>query len=359
MAKYIAHASLDERGKIKGGAAGDNTGKEVCVRTWYNKPWNCVLRIKNEKVRKQFANNMIDLAKANYAGYDQNQRNTLLTQAKKVDFDFTKIKTKCECDCSSAVTICLLGAIYKVLGKEAYDKAYKVLVVDGNCATTSTLRSRLNKLDMITVYTSSTYIAGTSKAVFGDIYLKEGKHVACYVDDGNKVTTSTSKTPAKNNNNNCLEKGDKGDAVEEVQNMLIKCGYSCGKYGADADFGNDTLKAVKAFQKDYKLTVDGVVGEKTMAKLKEVYKKKTEKKTTSTVKVDSAKYFNDKYAKTYKTTSDLNMRSGAGSTKKKILTIPKGKEVKCYGYYSKSLGTVWLLVQYNGQTGFCSIKYLK
>lgn len=356
MAKYIAHASLDERGKIKGGAAGDQ-GKEVCVRTWYNKPWNCVLRINNEKVRKQFANNMIDLANASYAGYDQNQRNTLLTQAKKVDFDFTKIKTKCECDCSSAITICLLGAIYKVLGKEAYEKAYKVLVVDGNCATTSTLRGRLNKLDMITVYTSSTYIAGTSKAVYGDIYLKEGSHVVCYIDDGNKVDTSTSKTPAKNNNN-CLEKGDKGDAVKELQNMLIKCGYSCGDAGADGDFGNGTLSAVKKFQKDNKLTVDGIVGEKTMAKLKEVYKKKTAP-ITSTVKVDAAAYSDKKYAATYKTTSDLNLRAGAGVTKKKIVTIPKGKEVTCYGYYSKSLGKVWLLVKYDKYTGFCSMSYLK
>ena len=102
--KYIAHASIDENGKISVGSAGDQTSKEVCIRSWYNKPWQYVLRIKDSKVRKQFANNMIDLAKANYAGYDQSQRNTLLAQAKKVDFDFTKITTKCECDCSSAVT---------------------------------------------------------------------------------------------------------------------------------------------------------------------------------------------------------------------------------------------------------------
>ena len=199
MTKYIAHASIDENGKIKNGKAGDQTGKEVCVRTWYNKPWSHVLRLNNEKVRKQFANNMIDLAKNNNVGYDQNQRNSLLTQAIKVNFDFTKIATKCECDCSSAITVAILGAIKKVLGQAEYEKAYNILYAGYNCRTTSTLRGALINLGLITVYTSSTYIASTSKAVFGDIYIKEGKHVVCYIDDGNKVSVDTaSNTSSKN-----------------------------------------------------------------------------------------------------------------------------------------------------------------
>ena len=30
----LAHASIDENGKVSGGAAGDQTGKEVCIRSW-------------------------------------------------------------------------------------------------------------------------------------------------------------------------------------------------------------------------------------------------------------------------------------------------------------------------------------
>ncbi len=187
MAKYIAHASIDERGKIAGGKAGDSTKKEVCIRTWYNKPWNYLLRIKDENVRIQFANNMIDLANNNNIGYDQNQRNTLLTQAKKVNFDFSKIATKCECDCSSAVTACILGAIYKEKGKDAYNKAYEVMFAGSNCATTSTLRTRLKKLEMITVYSDKSYVGSIVKALFGDIYVKEGSHVVAYINDGKKV----------------------------------------------------------------------------------------------------------------------------------------------------------------------------
>ena len=40
----ISNSGSDEHGNYKGGAAGDNTGKEWYIRDWYNRPWNCVLR---------------------------------------------------------------------------------------------------------------------------------------------------------------------------------------------------------------------------------------------------------------------------------------------------------------------------
>lgn len=70
-----------------------------------------------------------------------------------------------------------------------------------------------------------------------------------------------------------LQKGDKGSAVKEMQKMLIVCGYSCGKYGADSVFGNDAEKAVKEFQRDNGLSVDGVYGKNTKAKLVAKYDK--------------------------------------------------------------------------------------
>lgn len=279
MAKYIAHASIDENGTAKNGCAGDQTTKEVCIRTWYPKSWNYVLRIENEEVRIQFANNMIDIAKNNNIGYDQNQRNTLLTQAKKVDFDFSKITVKCECDCSSMVTIALLGAIYIVLGEDAYDEAYETLVVSGNCATTSTLKNRMLKLTMfkVSVYASSDYTDGTSKAVFGDIYNKAGSHVVCYIDTGSKVTKTVTK---------------------------------------------------------------------------------------SVTATDSAKSKDTTLAGTYKVTASwLNVRHGAGAKKEHMVTIPKGTNVKNYGYYTEVDETKWLYVQFTYEgteyIGFCSSKYLE
>ena len=40
----LVHASLNENGKISGGQSGDQTGKEICIRSYYNKPWKYILR---------------------------------------------------------------------------------------------------------------------------------------------------------------------------------------------------------------------------------------------------------------------------------------------------------------------------
>ena len=68
-------------------------------------------------------------------------------------------------------------------------------------------------------------------------------------------------------------------------------------------------------------------------------------------------------AGTYKVTaSALNVRNGAGTGKKVMVTIPKGTKVKCYGYYTAVSGVKWLYIQfvYGGvqYTGFASSKYL-
>ena len=64
-----------------------------------------------------------------------------------------------------------------------------------------------------------------------------------------------------------LRKGDKGSAVKDLQEQLIRLGYPLPKYGADGDFGKETEAAVKAFQMDNGLQADGVVGAKTYAAL--------------------------------------------------------------------------------------------
>ncbi len=56
-----------------------------------------------------------------------------------------------------------------------------------------------------------------------------------------------------------------------MQTMLIAVGYSCGNAGADGSFGSNTFNALTAFQKDYNLSVDGIYGKNSKAKLEEVY----------------------------------------------------------------------------------------
>ena len=66
-----------------------------------------------------------------------------------------------------------------------------------------------------------------------------------------------------------LKKGSKGEYVSLLQTKLVIKGYSVGSYGIEGDFGSGTLKAVKEFQQDHGLTVDGIVGAKTWAALNE------------------------------------------------------------------------------------------
>jgi hypothetical protein len=44
----IVHASINENGTTTGGKTGDQTGKEICIRSYYNKNWDCVLRYMND-----------------------------------------------------------------------------------------------------------------------------------------------------------------------------------------------------------------------------------------------------------------------------------------------------------------------
>lgn len=64
-----------------------------------------------------------------------------------------------------------------------------------------------------------------------------------------------------------LEEGMEGKDVEALQAILIAKGYSCGSYGSDGDFGKKTKDAVKNFQTDRKITVDGIAGTQTWKEL--------------------------------------------------------------------------------------------
>jgi hypothetical protein len=64
--------------------------------------------------------------------------------------------------------------------------------------------------------------------------------------------------------------GKSGDDVAALQADLISLNYSCGKWGADGDFGKATDSALRAFQHDHGLVEDGVAGPNTYAKLNEL-----------------------------------------------------------------------------------------
>ncbi len=79
-----------------------------------------------------------------------------------------------------------------------------------------------------------------------------------------KFGSKTSEACSKNQ----LYKGKKAIIhIKWLQERLNELGYSCGSSGVDGHFGPDTLKAVKKYQKDHNLKVDGYVGKDTHKKL--------------------------------------------------------------------------------------------
>ena len=64
-----------------------------------------------------------------------------------------------------------------------------------------------------------------------------------------------------------VKSGCKGGAVRRLQTWLSDLGYDLGAYGADGVFGPATTAAVRAFQQQRGLTVDGYVSKRTWAAL--------------------------------------------------------------------------------------------
>ena len=243
----IAHASIDEKGTAKNGQAGDQTKKEVCIRSWYNKPWNAVIRFKDAGKREKIAQLMEKAAANDMIGYDQNQRNTLLSQARKYNYDVSKVTEPCETDCSALVT---LACIYAGVPES-------VLVIGGNSATTRTLRPVLQATGLVEIFTLPMYTQQTHKLVRGDILLKEGAHVVVVTqaDAGNPYFIT----------DRLLKHGSRGESVKWLQHELNAA--KVANLNVDGVFGEATYKAVIAYQKAKGLEVDGIVGEQTIKSL--------------------------------------------------------------------------------------------
>ena len=248
----ISNCGHDENNRYSGGTAGDQTGNEWYLRSWYNGNWKYVLRHPDLKVRSLIAEMAVAAAKNDHIGYDQGQRLSFWEQLKRVDYDPAKIAVACEADCSSGVAAIVKGAGYRLGDKKL--QGVSIYVYTGNEAAALTAAG-FNKL------TDSQYLVNESSLVAGDILLSSGHTVI--------VTTGASSgdVTAGTSLGEYPRKGWTGSAVVRLQTALIAKGYSCGTSGADGSFGPDTHAAVLKYQADNGLEADGIVGPKTQAKL--------------------------------------------------------------------------------------------
>lgn len=176
MAVKLGSARIDEHGNAKGGAAGDQTGKEVSTQDWYlhKKGWR-VFRAIDPVAAEKIAQNMQYACNNPKIGYDQSQRLTLYNVAKPLAFNCKNVNTKCETDCSALVRVCC---------------AYAGITVSN--FTTSNQASALLKTGKFVELTDKKYTTSSAYLKRGDILVtKTQGHTVVVLSNGSKAQATS------------------------------------------------------------------------------------------------------------------------------------------------------------------------
>lgn len=315
------------RSSFGNAAPGDqNGGKEVSTQYWYlhSKGW-VVLRAKDPAVREKLAVAMERACANNDIGYSQPTRNTLYNDVKAHDFDPAKTTKKVNTDCSALVRVCL---------------AYAGIMVDD--FITGTQVTRIMASNQFYKLTDSKYTRQQDYLLRGDVLVTKTKgHTAIVLTHGSKAETAPVTELVLGNR--LLKNGMEGADVKELQSMLIELGYSCGRYGADGEFGDATEQAVREFQRDAGLSVDGKVGVETVSALRR------------TTIENGGEEEDSKTAKTVVIVGGNCYIRAAPNTNGEIMGIAKNGEKLVYQGVDSEDG--WHLVIHKNQNAWVSGKY--
>ena len=245
----ISNCGHDERNKYTGGKAGDQTGEEWKIREWYDRPWNCVLRYPDAKIRGMIADKAEKAAKNDNVGYDMYQRYTFWDELKRVNYDPSKIKTACEADCSSGITAIVRGIGFELGIKKLQNIPEKTYTED--------MRANFTKAGF-EVLTGQKYTKSQDYLLPGDILLNDKKHVTTNLTKGSKAEEIQNE-PKK--------------SIEEMAKLVI-----AGKYGNDPE-------------RSKKLKAEGYDPKEVQAKVNEMLKANKPAKTTTTYVVTGLSTF--------------------------------------------------------------------
>ena len=158
---------------------------------------------------------------------------------------------------SGAVALMLLGCS-SALADTATVTARKLILREKASSTSDALQTLPKGTKLEVLGKSGSWYKVTYGKYTGYVY-------KTYVSVTKTASSSSSSSSATR-----LEKGSTGSDVKDLQTKLKKLGY----YDAyvDGDYGDTTVAAVKAFQKKYNLTADGIAGKETLKKLDSAYK---------------------------------------------------------------------------------------
>lgn len=177
MGILVGSARIDENGKTVGGAAGDQTGKEVATQSYYlhNLGWY-MYRAKDISVANALASAMKEACDNDNIGYDQGNRLGVITQIKNSG-SLGAITEKTEADCSSLVRACCIQA--------GFDPGNFTTSNEGTCLT------KTGKFEGRVAVTSSTVLHD------GDILVTKKKGHTVIVVSGNPRKASGASTANK------------------------------------------------------------------------------------------------------------------------------------------------------------------
>ena len=347
---WISNSGSDERGQYHGGQAGDQ-GKEWCLKAWYSRPWLTVLRWPDIRVGLRIADLACAAALNNNIGYDQYQRTTYWTQLQAAGYDPSKIVVPCEEDCTSGVT-----ADVKAVGVLMGIPALSSLPID----TYSANMCKRFVAAGFEALTASKYLKSPDYLLPGDILLYDGHHAATNVTYGAKVRPSNPVdiTPPTTDvvipgisllGTRILRRGNAGADVEQLQKALMSLGYDVGSWGADGDFGAATERAVRDFQRDHGLEVDGEFGPKSLAALKAALSG-DEPEQPEPPAAQTARYVEI-------TGGTVNIRSAPGTDSRILGVAYEGEKLPYQGEMRQLNGIDWYLVEYNNENAWVSGKY--
>ena len=264
MTVYVGGASIDENGTAHGGKAGNQSGKELRKQAWYlhKLGWR-VFRAKNEEKARRIADDMRMAIANKCIGYDQYERNTLYKAAAKVNFDCSKVTTPCETDCSALVRVCCAYA-----GIDLPESFRTINEASNLLKTGQFVEMKGDRYTKQSAYLMEGDILVTVTHAHTVVVLNDGPKA--HEDDDEKVPDSDDKDTAGDTVDiamSILKKGSKGTEVKTLQTLLVGYGYRIGTAGVDGDFGSMTLEAVKEYQRNNHIVIDGVVGKETWTKI--------------------------------------------------------------------------------------------
>jgi hypothetical protein len=263
----ISNCGSDERDCLKGGIAGDQTGKEWRIRNWYNGNWNVVLHHPDKATRNLIAEMARKAAENDLIGYDQNERLTFWKHLKVSNYDPAKITVACEADCSSGVGAIVKGAGYRLGDIKMQNVSPDIYTGNERTALKSAgFKER----------TASKYLTSDTYLFAGDILLREGHHTAINLTNGIHAFSSTSIKGKLNidgvwgqDTTRTLQSAlnTKMDGIISGQGSSMTAINKGGLLSSSWKLGNGGSLTIGALQRKVGVTVDGYFGVKTCKSL--------------------------------------------------------------------------------------------